>query len=116
MIDFSVIIPVWNTPKEYLEPCLAALDDTGTELEVLLVDDGSDQETADLLDTYESESIHVLHKEHGGISLARNYGLKYAKGKYVTHADSDDFFAQGDRKSTRLNSSHNVASRMPSSA
>lgn len=95
MIDISVIIPVWNTPKEYLQACCESISKNNCAYEIIFVDDGSNQSTREYLRNLESNRIHIFFKKHEGISKARNYGLKQAKGKYITHADSDDYFVPG---------------------
>lgn len=89
----SVIIPVYNI-KEYLERCVnSVLAQTWKNLEVLLVDDGSDDGTEILVDELQQKDgrIRVLHKENGGSSSARNLGIREAKGAYLGFADSDDY-------------------------
>ena len=92
-ILISVIIPVYNV-KPYL---VAALDSVGVALrgitsEVICVDDGSNDGSAEMLDEYASThyGFCVLHKENGGVAAARNYGLEKAKGKYIAFVDPDD--------------------------
>ena len=91
----SVIIPVYNT-KEYLPRCVESVcSQTYTNLEILLVDDGSTDGTGALCDELgQTDSrIRVLHKENGGSSSARNLGLDHAKGEYIGFVDSDDYIA-----------------------
>lgn len=89
----SVIVPVYNT-KEYLPKCLNLLrGQTYHNIEILLVDDGSTDGTAEFCDKIakEDERIIVLHKENGGSSSARNYGMARARGAYFGFVDSDDY-------------------------
>lgn len=89
----SVIVPVYNI-KEYLERCVnSILAQTWKNLEILLVDDGSDDGTEKLVDELgEKEGrIRVFHKENGGSSSARNLGIREAKGTYLGFVDSDDY-------------------------
>jgi glycosyltransferase involved in cell wall biosynthesis len=90
----SIIIPVYNTPKEYLQTCIkSVIVQTYTTIEILIVDDGSNQETAEFCDeiAQRDKRIEVIHKINGGVSSARNLALKHCKGKYVTFIDSDDW-------------------------
>lgn len=93
-MNFSIIIPVYNA-KTYLGACLdSVLQQTYSDFEVLLVDDGStDGESGVLCDRY-AESypnrIRVLHKQNGGAGDARNAALPLARGEYITFLDSDD--------------------------
>jgi glycosyltransferase involved in cell wall biosynthesis len=89
----TIIVPVYNI-IEYLPRCVRSLTaQTYTNLEIILVDDGSDDGTGELCDKLAEEDtrIKVFHKENGGSSSARNLGLKNASGKYVGFVDSDDY-------------------------
>jgi len=91
----SVIIPVYNV-ESYLQDCVdSVLNQTYRDIQVILVDDGSPDNCGAICDEYaEKDSrVLVLHKENGGVSSARNYGLQYVSGKYVTFCDSDDMYA-----------------------
>ena len=88
----SIIVPVYNT-AQYLEECLQSIiGQTYRELEIIAVDDGSTDGSAELLDRLsENDSrICVIHQQNGGVSAARNAGLAVAHGDYVTFVDSDD--------------------------
>lgn len=88
----SVIVPVYNT-EQYLECCLnSVLLQTFKDFEVLLIDDGSTDKSGEICDKYalKDSRIRVFHKENGGVSSARNVGLRNAKGKWLTFLDSDD--------------------------
>ena len=89
----SVIVPVYNV-EGYLERCLdSIISQTFSNIEIICVDDGSTDRSGELLEKYsETDSrIIVLHKEHGGLSSARNVALSFVKGKYVCFVDSDDW-------------------------
>ncbi len=89
----SIIVPVYNT-KEYLPRCVESLQrQTYSNLEILLVDDGSTDGTGEICDLLaeRDERIRVFHKENGGTSSARNVGIDKAKGKYLGFVDSDDY-------------------------
>ena len=88
----SVIVPAYNA-EPYLETCLnSLLAQTYRETEVILVDDGSTDNSGRLCDAFARKDarLRVLHKENGGASSARNAGLCAATGKYVYFLDSDD--------------------------
>lgn len=90
----SVIIPIYNGEK-YLEQCLESiLDQTLKEFEVICVDDGSTDGTTRILDKYimMDQRIQVYHQSNQYAGVARNTGMKYAKGKYILFLDGDDFF------------------------
>lgn len=89
----SVIIPIYNI-KDCLPRCVRSVcAQTWENIEILLVDDGSTDGTAELCDelALEDSRIRVFHKENGGSSSARNLGLSHAKGDYVGFVDSDDW-------------------------
>lgn len=91
---FSVIVPVYNVEK-YLHECVdSVLSQTFEDFELILVDDGSKDNSGTICDKYaEKDSrVKVIHKENGGQSTARNEGVKAASGKYAIFIDSDDMF------------------------
>lgn len=88
----SVIVPVYNAEK-YLDKTIdSILSQTYTNLEVILVDDGSKDKSLEICNNYKEKDnrVKVFHKENGGVSSARNLGLDNAKGDYVCFCDSDD--------------------------
>ena len=88
----SVIIPVYNVAP-FLGRCVASVRSQAHVQEILLIDDGSTDESTSLCDEYAAldPRIRVLHKENGGLSSARNAGLDLATGDYISFVDSDDF-------------------------
>ncbi len=89
----SVIIPVYNTVA-YLDTCMKSVcAQSWSHLEILLVDDGSTDGSGALCDAWgqRDSRIKVIHKEKGGVSSARNEGLKSAAGDYIAFVDSDDW-------------------------
>lgn len=90
----SFIVPVYNVYK-YVRRCVESLTaQTYSDIEVILVDDGSTDGSSGLCDRLSEEDcrIRVIHKENGGLSDARNTGLRDARGEYVVFVDSDDFW------------------------
>ncbi len=93
MNGISVIVPVYESEK-YLDRCVQSiLNQTYQDFELILVDDGSPDNSPLLCDKWaENDSrVYVIHKENGGASSARNAGLKIAKGRWIAFADSDDW-------------------------
>ena len=91
----SVIVAVYNVEK-YLSRCIeSVLKQTYSNLEIILVDDGSKDFCGKICDDYalKDSRIKVIHKENGGISSARNAGLKVYRGEYLMFVDSDDFLS-----------------------
>lgn len=89
----SIIVPVYNTEK-YLKRCVnSILAQTYTDLEIILVDDGSKDSSGFICDEYakQDQRIKVVHKKNGGVSSARNLGLDLAQGEYIAFVDSDDY-------------------------
>lgn len=94
----SFIIPIYNVEK-YLEQCVdSILGQTYSNIEVILVDDGSPDGCPAICDAYalKDERVRVVHKLNGGLSDARNAGLGVATGDYVIFVDSDDFWVGND--------------------
>lgn len=90
----SVIIPVYNVEK-YLDECVnSVLAQNFQDYEIILVNDGSTDNSGKICDAYAEKysQIKVVHKENGGLSDARNFGIKNAHGKYLMFLDSDDFW------------------------
>ena len=94
MPKVSVIVPVYNVEK-YLSKCLDSLvNQTLKDIEIIVVNDGTKDNSQSIIDKYTkkySKKIKSYIKENGGLSSARNYGLKYAKGEYISFIDSDDY-------------------------
>ncbi len=89
----SVIIPVYNVEK-YLDKCVSSvIGQTYTNLEIILVDDGSTDSSGKLCNKWSKcdKRIKVYHKKNGGLSDARNYGIKKSGGEYLVFIDSDDY-------------------------
>lgn len=89
----SVIIPVYNV-EPFIRRCLdSVLVQTYTNLQIILIDDGSTDKSGLICDEYKEKDsrIIVVHKKNGGLSAARNSGLEIAEGDYITFLDSDDY-------------------------
>lgn len=89
----SIIVPVYRAEK-YLCKCIdSILAQTFRDFELLLIDDGSPDESGKICDRYAQKDsrVHVFHKSNGGVSSARQYGINEAKGEYTIHADPDDW-------------------------
>lgn len=91
---FSIVIPVYNVAP-YLRECVdSVLAQEFTDYEIILVDDGSTDNSPNICDEYAEThtQIKVIHKTNGGLSDARNFGIKEAQGDYLMFLDSDDFW------------------------
>lgn len=91
----SIIIPIWKV-EPYLRRCLdSIINQTYSNLEIILVDDGSPDKCPQICDDYAAKDnrIIVIHKKNGGLSDARNAGLEICRGEYISFVDSDDWVA-----------------------
>lgn len=89
----SVIIPVYNV-ENYLKECIdSVLHQTYKDIEIILVDDGSTDNSGNICDRYaeENRTIKVIHKKNQGLGMARNSGIEIASGDYIYFQDSDDY-------------------------
>lgn len=104
MDKVSVIIPVYNDEK-YIATCIeSATHQTYKNIEIIIVNDGSTDNSPNICENFTrtDSRITIIHKKNGGLSSARNAGLKIAKGEYITFLDSDDYLSQ-DFIKTALN-------------
>lgn len=95
MISISIIVPVYKA-ELFLPRCIdSILTQTFTDFELLLIDDGSPDNSGSICDEYalKDKRIRVFHKENGGVSSARNLGLDNAKGEWITFIDADDWIS-----------------------
>ena len=92
-VSVSVIVPVYNVEK-YLDECLSSLvNQTLSDIEIIVVNDGTKDNSQSIIDHYVKQypnKVVSLIKENGGLGDARNYGIPYAKGEYIGFVDSDD--------------------------
>lgn len=89
----SVVVPVYKVEK-YLDKCVQSiLTQTYRDFELILVDDGSPDKCPQMCDEYakKDKRVRVIHKENGGLSEARNFGINFARGDFIAFIDSDDF-------------------------
>ena len=89
----SVVIPVYNVEKYVVQCIKSVLNQIYTKLDIIVVDDGSTDNSGQICDRYAKEDtrIRVIHKENGGLSDARNRGIEEAIGRYIIFIDSDDY-------------------------
>ena len=96
MAVISVIVPVYKVEK-FLDRCInSIIQQTFTNLEIILVDDGSPDRSGEICDDYVSrfKKFKVIHKENKGVSNARNKGIELSQGEYLLFVDSDDFLSE----------------------
>jgi glycosyltransferase involved in cell wall biosynthesis len=90
----SIIIPVYNC-EQYIEECLASLyvqiSGFTESVEIIIINDGSTDNTDSILKIFGNENIVIITKERGGVSSARNVGIRIARGKYIAFVDGDDW-------------------------
>lgn len=93
MPTVSIIVPTYNRAAYILEALDSVFVQTYSDYEIIVVDDGSTDNTAEVLKTLvDQDKIHYVHQENGGESAARNHGIRLAQGKYIAFLDSDDLF------------------------
>ena len=96
-MKISIIVPIYKV-EDYLNRCLDSfLNNNTKDFEVIMVDDGSPDTSGLIADEYEIRyaNYHSYHKDNGGLSDARNYGLEKASGEYIWFVDSDDYITNG---------------------
>ncbi|MBO4636399.1 MAG: glycosyltransferase family 2 protein [Clostridiales bacterium] len=96
MMKYSFIVPVYNIDESLLKRCVDKMVNQTydkCDYEILLVDDGSKPEYAKLCDSFQNETVRVIHKENGGAASARNLGIRESKGKWIIFIDGDDYCA-----------------------
>ncbi len=97
MLKLSIIIPVYNVEK-YLNKCLDSIfSQNSDKIEVICVDDGSTDKSLQMLNEYKEKysNLIVISQKNGGTAVARNTGIKHAKGEYIGFIDSDDWIVEG---------------------
>lgn len=95
---YSIVVPVYNV-EDYLEDCVnSILSQTYRHFELILVDDGSTDQSSEICDRYarENSAVSSIHQTNGGAAKARNTGIRAAKGDYLIFLDSDDFWGRDD--------------------
>lgn len=93
----SVVVPVYNV-ESYIDRCVQSIiDQDYSNLEIILVDDGSPDASGQLIDKFalQDPRVQIIHKENAGVSSARNTGLEVAKGAYIAFIDGDDYVEKG---------------------
>ena len=91
--EISVVIPVYNTGKILYETIESVLNQTFTDFEIVIIDDGSsDAETLGVLDSQSDDRIRIIHQKNSGVAAARNRGVAESKGNFIAFLDHDDIF------------------------
>ena len=88
----SVVIPLYNKEKSIYKTLQSVCEQTYTDMEILVVDDGSTDKSAAVAASYPDTRIRIIRKENGGVCSARNRGIREAKGEYVALLDADDLW------------------------
>ena len=91
-VNISVVIPLYNKEKSIAKTLQTVLNQTISDFEIVVVDDGSKDNSLAMVQGINDERIHVIHKENAGVSSARNVGIKAAKGRYIALLDGDDLW------------------------
>ena len=94
MVDISIIVPIYNASK-YLKKCLDSLvNQTKKELEFILINDGSTDNSEDIIKSYNDSRIKYFKRSNHGIGKTRNFGINKSTGKYIMFLDSDDYLEE----------------------
>ena len=89
--DITIIVPIYNSEK-YLKKCIDSLvNQTKKELEIILINDGSTDNSEKIIKEYKDDRIKYIKNENQGIGITRNEGIAKAQGKYLMFIDSDDY-------------------------
>ena len=96
-MQLSIIVPVYNAGNTLKECIDSIIMQCSGDYELLLIDDGSKDDSPELCDDYvrKDNRVKVLHKANGGVSAARNLGIENAQGEWITFIDADDFITEG---------------------
>jgi glycosyltransferase involved in cell wall biosynthesis len=94
----SIIIPLYNAEKYIAEAITSAKTQTWPNIEIIVIDDGSTDNSLAVAKTFEGENIKIFNQENRGASAARNKGLSESKGEYIQFLDADDFISPGKIK------------------
>ena len=86
----SIIMPAYNAQRYISEAIKSVLNQTFQEWELIVIDDGSIDDTASIVQAFDDKRIVYIHQDNAGVSAARNAGLSYAQGEYITFLDADD--------------------------
>ena len=105
---FSVVIPLYNKERYIKRTLESVLDQTFTDFEILVVDDGSTDKSYEIIDSIKDPRIRLIRQENGGPSKARNRGIKEAKGEFIAFLDADDEWLPG-----KLEKQHELHSESP---
>lgn len=91
MVKVSVIVPVFNVEK-YIKECIESIcNQTLRDIEIIVIDDGSEDNSIQIVKSFNDSRIKIIRKANGGLSSARNLGIRKAVGEYISFIDSDDF-------------------------
>jgi glycosyltransferase involved in cell wall biosynthesis len=100
MVKYSVVIPTYNRVQYLKKAVDSVINQTFKDFEIIVVDDGSDDSTGELIKSYPAGRINYIRQENKGVSAARNTGIKSARGAYVAFLDSDDWWLEDKLKET----------------
>ena len=95
MKKISIIVPIYNAEK-YLDECIqSVLNEIDESVELLLIDDGSEDDSWNICKRYKRENIRVFNNKNHGVSYSRNFGIEIAQGDFILFLDADDFLLKG---------------------
>ena len=89
----SIIVPIYNREKDLMKCYKSLINQTYKNLEIILINDGSTDNSLEICQSFEDERIKIIDEENKGVSFARNQGIEAATGKYIIFIDADDYVA-----------------------
>jgi glycosyltransferase involved in cell wall biosynthesis len=89
---FSIVIPVYNKEKFVGKTLKSVLEQTCTDFEIIIINDGSTDNSESVIQTFKDDRIHYFSKENGGVAVARNFGIEKAKSDFICFLDADDLW------------------------
>ncbi|MDE1507153.1 glycosyltransferase family 2 protein [Ligilactobacillus salivarius] len=98
MVKVSIILPVYNAADTVEKTIISVLNQTLKDIELIIIDDGSNIETKNVIRSFRDRRIKLIEQENSGVSNARNSGIRSAKGNYLFFIDSDDWIEKNYSK------------------
>ena len=109
MTSVSIILPVFNGEKFIKKAIESVLNQSLNDFELIVINDGSTDSTADIINSFEDNRIRIINQSNKGPGQARNNGLKIASGDYIMFLDADDWFCEDALETAYFEEKNNIA-------